>query len=63
MAKAAKKKPPKKRADKYDEKVKFDGTFEDMISISVKQSEKKSAPKKEKKWMGFVPFWNSLLKH
>lgn len=41
MAKAAKKKEPKKRAEKYEEKVTFDGTFEDMIGISVKDAEKK----------------------
>lgn len=35
------KKKPKPRADKYDEKVKFDGTFEQMVQISVKQAEKK----------------------
>lgn len=49
MAKAVKKavkkneKEPKKRADKYEEKVSFDGTFEEMIGISVKQAEKKVA--------------------
>lgn len=35
MAKAAKKKTPKERATKYEEPVKFNGTFEDMIAISV----------------------------
>lgn len=35
MAKAAKKKPAKKRADHYEEKVKFDGTFEEMVKIST----------------------------
>jgi len=35
MAKAAKKKAPKKRATKYEEPVKFSGTFEDMINIST----------------------------
>lgn len=39
---------PKKRAAEYEEKVSFDGSFEDMIAISVKQAEKKSAPKKKK---------------
>jgi len=48
MKKAAKKKPTKKRAEHYDPKVKFDGTFEDMIAISLtgagskKKVEKKS---------------------
>lgn len=35
MAKAAKKKAAKKRATKYEESVKFNGTFEDMIAIST----------------------------
>lgn len=35
MAKAIKKKKAKKRAKKYEPKVKFTGTFEDMIAISV----------------------------
>lgn len=49
MAKAAKKKATKKRAEKYEPKVSFDGTFEDMVAISVKQAEKKSILKTEKK--------------
>ena len=35
MAKAAKKKATKPRADHYEPKVKFDGSFEDMIGISL----------------------------
>ena len=35
MAKAVKNKLAKKRAAKYEPKVKFAGTFEDMIAISV----------------------------
>lgn len=35
MAKAAKKKEARKRASKYEPKVKFSGTFEDMIAISA----------------------------
>lgn len=35
MAKAVKKAVPKKRAKKYEEKVTFDGTFEEMIGISI----------------------------
>lgn len=46
MAKAAKK-AKKPRPAEYDEKVKFDGTFEQMIAISVKQAEKKSAKTKK----------------
>jgi hypothetical protein len=50
MAKAAKKKPTKPRATEYDKKVSFDGTFEDMIAISVKQATKKAAkPQQNKK--------------
>ena len=37
MAKEKKKKAePKPRAEKYEEKVKFEGTLEDMIKIAVK---------------------------
>ena len=35
MAKAIKKKAPKKRAATYEPPVKFAGTFEDMIAIST----------------------------
>ena len=35
MAKAVKKKAPKKRAATYEPPVKFAGTFEDMIAIST----------------------------
>jgi hypothetical protein len=37
MAKAKKtaKKKPKKRADKYDEKLKINGTFEDLVKALV----------------------------
>lgn len=50
MAKAAKtkKKATKKRASEYDKKVSFDGTFEDMIGISVRQANKKVAKPKKK---------------
>lgn len=34
-------KEKKQRADKYEEKVSFDGTFEDMVKISVKDAEKR----------------------
>lgn len=37
----------KERANKYDDKVKFDGTFEDMIGISVKDAEKRVKERKE----------------
>ncbi|MCB9047445.1 MAG: hypothetical protein H6550_15030 [Chitinophagales bacterium] len=39
----------KKRADKYEEKVTFDGTFEDMVKISLKDADKKAKEKSEKK--------------
>src|SRR5437868_15303682 len=35
MAKTVKKKATKKRASTYEPKVKFSGTFEDMIAISL----------------------------
>lgn len=37
----------KKRAKQYEEKVTFDGTFEDMIGISVKDAEKRMNKKKQ----------------
>jgi hypothetical protein len=47
MAKAAKKKP-KKRADKYDTKLAINGTFEDVMKVSVKPlRELKEEPKKK----------------
>lgn len=50
MTEKKKKTPAKKeRAKEYEEKVSFDGSFEDMIAISVKDAEKKSAPKKDEK--------------
>lgn len=35
------KKPPKKRENEYDEKVKFEGSLEQMIKIAVKTPPKK----------------------
>jgi hypothetical protein len=49
MAKAVKKKETKPRADYYEPKVKFEGSFEDMISISVKDADKKVKERKEGK--------------
>lgn len=46
MAKEIKKKAPKKRADKYAEKVKFNGSLEDLIDISLTGA---GAKKKETK--------------
>ena len=45
MAKAAKK-APKKRADKYEEKVAIKGIFEEVIAVSVKPTKKKEDKKK-----------------
>ncbi|WP_255530801.1 hypothetical protein [Pedobacter sp. ASV12] len=41
MSKEKKNKPPKTRADKYEEKVSFEGTLEQMIEIAVKTNPKK----------------------
>lgn len=49
MAKAAKKKITKPRASEYEKKVSFDGTLEQMIAISVKNTEKKVKAKKDDK--------------
>jgi len=46
MAKAAKEKPKKERKEHYEPKVSFDGTFEDMITISLKGADKKVKDKK-----------------
>ena len=46
--KETKKTNSKKRADQYDPKVKFDGSFKDLVSISIKDaSKKKASPKKQ----------------
>lgn len=37
----------KARSNKYDEKVTFDGTFEDMVKISVKDAEKRVKERNE----------------
>jgi hypothetical protein len=46
-AKAVKKKAPKKRAEKYDEKVTVTGSFEDMVKISTTGAGLKKRRKKE----------------
>jgi|GEM_PF-1802385 len=48
MAKAVKKKAPKKRAATYEQPVKFAGIFEDMVAISTTGAgvKKKSETKK-----------------
>ena len=53
MAKAVKKKTAKKRADHYEAKVSFSGTFEDMVALSLKGADevvkKRENDKKVKK--------------
>lgn len=48
MSKEINKKEPKKRASTYEPKVKFEGTFEQMIAISTTGAgvKKKEAKKK-----------------
>lgn len=46
MAATPKKKAPKKRAVTYEQPVKFNGTFEDMVAVSTTGA---GAKKKEKK--------------
>lgn len=41
MDKKVEKKPPKKRENKYEEKVKFKGSLEQMINIAIKTPPKK----------------------
>ena len=41
MAKSAKKTSTKKRAEHYEPKVAFGGTFEQMVGISLKDADKK----------------------
>lgn len=48
MAKAIKKKAPKKRALTYEPKVKFEGSFEDMIAISTTGAGVKKKEEKKK---------------
>jgi hypothetical protein len=48
MAKATKK-AAKPRASTYEPKVKFNGTFEQLVGISVKDAEKRTAAKKAAK--------------
>ena len=49
MAKTLKKKIPKKRASIYEPKVKFNGTFEDMIAISTTGAGTKKCNNKKNK--------------
>jgi hypothetical protein len=47
MAKAAKKKPEKKRAEKYDEKLAVKGSFLEIMQAAAKNANDNSAKKKE----------------
>lgn len=40
-------KPKKPRANKYEEKVSFSGTFEDLIKLSAKDADKKAREKQK----------------
>ncbi len=44
----AKKKEPKKRSDKYEEKVAVKGTFEDLLKVAVSDNKPKESGKEEK---------------
>lgn len=44
----AKKKEPKKRPNKYEEKLHVKGTLEDLIKVSVTESKPKASGKDEK---------------
>lgn len=46
MAKSIRNIEPKIRASNYDEKVKFEGKFIDMVKISVNDADKKIKAKK-----------------
>ncbi len=48
MAKVIKKKASKKRSSSYEPKVKFNGTFEDMIAISTTGAGIKKSKSKER---------------
>jgi len=41
-------KAKKKRASKYDQKLAIDGTFEDVIRVSVRPAKPPEPPKKKK---------------
>lgn len=47
MTKAAKKKASRPRASKYDEKVTFGGTFEEMVNMSVNDANKRMEQKRK----------------
>jgi hypothetical protein len=45
--KKAVKKKAKKRATSYEPKINFDGSFKDLIDISIKDANKKKKEKKD----------------
>ncbi len=47
--KQVKPKPAKPRPKSYEPKVKFDGTFNDLVGISIKDAEKKIKKSDKKK--------------
>ncbi len=47
MAKTAKKSTSSKKRGKYDEKLKVNGSFMDIMQAAMKDADKKSAPKKK----------------
>lgn len=47
MAKAKKKAAPKKRADHYEEKVKTNLSFDELIAMSVNKPQEKKTDKKK----------------
>ncbi len=49
MTKVTKKKAAKKRASTYDAKLAINGTFEDVIAVSVKDAGTKSKAASKKK--------------
>jgi len=44
--KSVKDKEPKPRADKYEEKVSFDGTFDELLNLTVQPKKENSTIKK-----------------
>ncbi|SDW18459.1 hypothetical protein SAMN05444410_101450 [Hydrobacter penzbergensis] len=49
MAKAEKKKAPKPRASKYDPKLAVNGSFADVIKVSVSPTHKEDKPQETAK--------------
>jgi len=47
--KSTKDKAPKERSEKYEEKVSFDGTFDELLTLTVQPKKDKSEKSTEKK--------------